>query len=124
MTSEVFQPRWAAILEAQGHSGVWLDHVRTQNAATYLESPLPDNECRSIAKSCHKFWTKNYDAEVFSERQTSRNGKRWHGDYAFDFDKQAAEIRRLKTWGLTQTLIGAIVGLSQGRVSQILSHGS
>ena len=121
--SEVFRPRWAAVLGAQGWSKTWLDHVRTQNAVTFPESPLPDNECRSIAKSCHKFWMKHYNAEVFSERQRSRTGKQWHDDFAFDFDHQSAEVRRLKAWGLKQVTIGSIVGLSPGRVSQILSQG-
>ena len=35
MVSEVFRPRWAATLKAQGWSEVWLDHVRTQNVATF-----------------------------------------------------------------------------------------
>ena len=124
MTSAVFQPRWTAILEAQGHSGVWLDHVRTLNAATFPESPLPDNECRSIAKSCHKFWMTHYDAKVFSERQTRRNGKRWHDHFNFDFNRQAAEVRELREMGLTQFLIGTIVGMDQSQVSRILSQGS
>ena len=123
MVSEVFQPRWAAILGAQGRSEAWLDHVRTQNAMTFPESPLPDNECRSIAKSCHKFWMRNYDPNVFSERQRSRTGKQWHDDFNFDFNHQSAEVRRLKAWGLKQVTIGSIVGLSPDRVSQILSQG-
>ena len=120
--SEVFRPRWAAVLGAQGQSEAWLDHVRGQNAVTFPESPLPDSECKSIAKSCHKFWMKHYDPNVFSERQRSRTGKQWHDDFAFDFDHQSAEVRRLKTWGLTQTLIGSIVGLNQSQVSRILSQ--
>ena len=46
MVSEVFRPRWAGILGAQGHSGAWLDHVRTQNVATFAPNVLPDSECR------------------------------------------------------------------------------
>ena len=34
-----------------------------------------------------------------------------------------ADVRQLKSWGLKQVTIGAIVGLSQARVSQILSQG-
>ena len=49
-------------------------------------------------------------------------GNRWHGNYTYDFDRQAADVRKLKTWGLKQVTIGAVVGLSQARVSQILSQ--
>ena len=123
MVSEVFRPRWADTLGAQGWSKAWLDHVRGQNAAMFAPHVMPDSECRSIAKSCFRYWTLNYDAEHFSDIQTARNGKRWHGDYAFDFDHQAQDVRRLKSWGLKQVTIGAVVGLSQARVSQILSQG-
>ena len=50
MVSEVFRPRWAAILGAQGWPEAWLDHVRGQNAAMFAPDVLPDSECRSIAK--------------------------------------------------------------------------
>ena len=53
MVSEVFRPRWAAILGAQGWPEAWLDHVRGQNAAMFAPDILPDSECRSIAKSCY-----------------------------------------------------------------------
>ena len=123
MVSEVFRPRWAAVLGAQGHSGAWLDHVRTQNVAMFPNAFLPDGECRSIAKSCFRYWTRDYDPERFNEIQTARNGKRWHDDYAFDFDQQAQHVHEYKAWGLKQVTIGAVVGLSQARVSQILSQG-
>ena len=123
MLSEVFRPRWAALLGAQGWSETWLDHVRAQNIAMFAPDGLPDSECRSIAKSCFRYWTLNYDPERFSDIQTARNGKRWHDDFAFDFDQQAQDVRKLKTWGLKLVTIGAVVGLSQGRVSQILSQG-
>ena len=83
---------------------------------------LPDSECRSIAKSCFRYWTRDYDPKRFNKIQTARNGKRWHGDYAFDFDQQAQHVREYKAWGLKQVTIGTIVGLSPGRVSQILSQ--
>ena len=52
-----------------------------------------------------------------------RNGKRWHDDYTYNFDHQTQDVRKLKAWGLKQVTIGAIVGLSQARVLQILSQG-
>ena len=124
MVSEVFRPKWAAILGAKGWSKAWLDYVRAQNVAMFApEGLLPDSECRSIAKSCFRYWTLHYDPQRFSEIQTRRNGKRWHGDFDFDFNRQAQDVRELKAWGLKQVTIGAVVGLSQVRVSQILSQG-
>ena len=119
MVSEVLRPRWAGVL-GQGWAGAWLDHVRFQNAAMFPDAPLPDSECRSIAKSCARYWARNYDPGRFSDIQRARTGKQWHGDYSFDFDRQAEEIHRLKSWGLTQRTIAAVVGLTQGRVSQVL----
>ena len=123
MVSEVFRPRWAAILGAQGWSKAWLDHVRAQNASMFDDATLPDSECRSIAKSCFRYWTIQYAPGRFRDIQTARNGKRWHDDYAFDFDQQAQHVHELKAWGLKQVTIAAIVGLSPGRVSQLLSRG-
>ena len=122
MISEVFRPRWAGVLEAQGWDRAWLDHVRTQNVSMFEDSYLPNSEARSIAKSCFRYWTLHYDPGRFSELQTKRNGKRWHDDYAFDFDRQAQDVRKLKAWGLKQVTIGEVVGLSQGRISRILSQ--
>ena len=123
MVSEVFQPRWADTLKAQGWTEAWLDHVRTQNVATFTPDVLPDSECRSIAKSCFRYWTRDYDPERFNEIQRSRNGKRWHNDYGYDFDQQALHVHELRTWGLKQSTIGAVSGLSQSQVSRILSQG-
>ena len=121
MIAEVFRPRWAGIL-GEGWAQGWLDHVRSLNIAMFAPDVLPESECRSIAKSCWKYWAPRYDPGRFSNIQTRRNGKRWHGDYAYDFDRQAQDVRELKAWGLKQVTIGAVVGLSQGRVSQILSQ--
>ena len=62
-------------------------------------------------------------ALIFSEIQTRRNGKRWHNDHGYDFHKQAQNVHELKAWGLKQITIAAVVRLSPGRVSQILSQG-
>ena len=123
MVSEVFRPRWAALLGAQGWTEAWLDHVRGQNAAMFAPDDLPDSECRSIAKSCYRYWVLQYNPERFSQIQTMRNGKRWHGDFTYDFDHQAENVRQLKSWGLKQVTIGAVTGLSQSQVSRILSQG-
>ena len=123
MVSEVFRPRWTPILGAQGWSEAWLDHVRGQNAAMFAPDILPDSECRSIALSCFRYWTIQYAPGRFRDIQRARMGKRWHNDYGYDFDRQAQDVRQLKAWGLKQVTIGAVVGLSPGRVSQILSQG-
>ena len=123
MISEVFRPRWAGILGAQGWSEAWLDHVRAQNVAIFAPEGLPDSECRSIAKSCFRYWTLQYDPGRFSDLQRARNGQRWHGDFNFDFNRQAADVRDLKGWGLKQVTIATVVGLSPSRVSRILSQG-
>ena len=121
--SEVFRPRWAPVLEAEGWELKWLDYVRGQNVAMFGDSFLPDSECRSIAKSCFRYWLLRYDPGRFSEIQRARMGKRWHGDFNFDFDRQAQDVRELKGWGLKQVTIAAVVGLSPGRVSQLLAQG-
>ena len=120
--SEVFRPRWADTLGAQGWAEGWLDHVRGQNDAMFAPNVLPDSECRSIAKSCFRYWTMQYSPGRFSDIQRARMGKRWHGDYAYDFDQQAQDVRQLKAWGLKQVTIGAVIGLSPSRVSRILSR--
>ena len=123
MVPEVFRPKWADTLGAQGWSEAWLDHVRGQNAIMFAPYVLPDSECRSIAKSCFRYWTLNYDPERFSNIQRSRMGRRWHGNYGFDFDQQAQDVREYKAWGLKQVTIAALVRLSQSQVSRILSQG-
>ena len=123
MVSEVFRPRWAPILGGQGWSEAWLDHVRAQNVAMFApEGLLPETECRSIAKSCFRYWTLQYDPGRFSALQRARNGLRWHDDPDFDFDRQAADVRELKGMGLKQITNAAVVGLSPSRVSRILSQ--
>ena len=80
-------------------SEAWLDHVRAQNVAMFSPEGLPDSECRSIAKSCFRYWTLQYDPGRFSDLQRARNGQRWHGDFDFDFDRQATDVRELRGMG-------------------------
>ena len=96
--------------------------MKIQNVAMFGDSFLPDSECRSIAKSCFRYWTLQYDPGRFSDLQRARMGKRWHGEYSYNFARQATDVRELKHWGLKQVTIAAVVGLSPGRVSQILSQ--
>ena len=124
MIGEVFRPRWAGILGAQGWSEAWLDHVRGQNAAMFAPDVLPDSECRSIAKSCYRYWTRHYDPGRFSDLQRSRMGRRWHNDYGYDFERQAQDVRELKAWGLKQVTIGAVVRLGRSQVYRILARSA
>ena len=77
--SEVFRPRWVDTLGAQGWSKAWLDHVRGQNATMFAPHVMPDSECRSIAKSCFRYWTRHYDPERLSEipDQKEREALAW-----------------------------------------------
>ena len=71
--------------------------MRTQNDAMFAPEALPDSECRSIAKSCYRYHGRiHYSPGRFRDIQRARNGKRWHNDYGYDFDRQAQDVRQLK----------------------------
>ena len=70
------QPRWARIIKAEGYATQWLQHVRLLNVASFAENPLPDSECRSIAKSCAKYSRSQFSEETFSQIQSARGTKR------------------------------------------------
>ena len=131
MVSEVFRPRWADKLKAEGWSGAWLDHVRAANERENREHPrglLPDAQARAIAKSCFRYWRKQYSPSRFSALQGQRNGKRWHGSFDFDFEARDASILALKDFGMKQREIAELVDVKQARVSKVLkkysSHNS
>ena len=86
MVSEVFRPRWAAILGAQGWSEAWLDHVRARTSPCSHPRACQTRSAGSIAKSCFRYWTLQYNPGRFSDIQRARNGQRWHGEYSYDFD--------------------------------------
>ena len=87
--------------------------MKVQNVAMFAsEGLLPDSECRSIAKSCFRYWTIQYDPGRFSDLQRARMGQRWHGDSGFDFDRQTRDVKELKGWGLKQVTIGAVLSAS------------
>ena len=94
MLSEVLRPRWTDTLGAQGWSEAWLEYVRGQNVVMFAPYVLPDSECRSIAKSCFRYWTRQYSQGRFRDIQTMRNGKRWHDDFGFDLSKYLEDIVR------------------------------
>ena len=62
-----------------------------------------------VPRSCFRYWTIQYDPGRFSEIQRSLKGQRWHGDFNFDFNRQAADVRELKNWGLKQVTIATVV---------------
>ena len=125
MVSEVYRPRWTNIIELEGWTGRWLDYVRARNEIDnqdHHKGLLPDSHCKSIAKSCWKYWTKraHWLYKDFSELQKERQGKRWHGRFDFDFQSRDASILALADFGMKQKDIADIVELSKGRVSQVL----
>ena len=120
MIKEVHRPRWADRLGAEAWRHSWLDHVRQQNELMFPGHTLPDFECRSIAKSCYRYWAKQYDPARFSARQTARIAKRWHGKCDYDFDARDASILSLAEVGFKQREIAELVELSKGQVSRRL----
>ena len=122
MVKEAHRPRWAETLAGQGWGGAWLGYVRGQNEVLFPGAALPDSECRSIARSCYRYWAKQYNPARFSARQVARNGKRWHGDYRYDFEERDASIRSLAQVGFKQREIAEIVELSRSRVANVLRN--
>ena len=124
MLKEIHRPRWAETLKANGWRDAWLDYVRGQNVVMFPGAELPDIECRAIAKSCYRYWGKQYSPARFASLQSQRQGKRWHGDFAFDFEARDASIIALKNFGFTQREIGEMVDLKQARISKVLKKYS
>ena len=122
MVSEAHQPRWHRAIAAEGYAGAWLEHVREQNVVLWHPDDLPDAECRSIAKSCANYSLRQFSEADYSAIQTRKIAKRWHGKYNYDFEARDASILSLRELGFTQAEIARTVGLTQGRVSQVLKH--
>ena len=123
---EVHRPRW--------HRGAtddqWLDAVLSYNTEHWGESELPFSECKSIATSAMKYARRQFSEAIFSTRQTERNGKRWHGNFDFDFDGRDASIASMHNLGFTVAEIGDIIvpHLSRSqiyrRIQRVASHNS
>ena len=126
---EAHQPRWASLIAAQGPMGQWLAWVRESNEAAARENgaqPLPDGECRSIAKSTARYSLANYAPAAFQDLQAYRsargNGQRWHQNVAYDFEARNEEVRRLRDVELLSLQeIAARTKLTRGWVTRILS---
>ena len=116
-----FKPRWHRLIEAEGWDGAWLEHVREYNV-TRNDPPLPDVECRSIAKSCARYSLRDYVQAAVDARQRRKNGKKWHDKYDYDFDTRNANILALDGMGFRQREIAEVVDISRRRVGQILQE--
>ena len=116
------QPKWGRIIAAEGHAGQWLDHVRRINIAEYAENPLPDSECRSIAKSCAKYSLRQFSEQQFSEIQTARNTKRWHpGQKSYSYQERSHTIGIMTELGYSQADLSEIFGVSERTVRRDLT---
>ena len=120
------QPKWAHIIAAEGHAGQWLDHVRRLNFAEYAEDPLPDSECKSIAKSCAKYSLRNYRDEKFSEIQSKRGSRRaqqrWHpSDADYSYQDRTHTIGMMTELGYNQADLAQIFGISERTVRRDLT---
>ena len=107
------QPRWARSILHEGYAGNWLEHVRLLNTQQFAENPLPDSECRSIAKSCAKYSMLQYSEAVFSEIQTARNTKRWHPNQPdFDYQGRAETVALMFKLGCSRKSLANHFGVS------------
>ncbi|MCY4416098.1 MAG: replication initiation protein [Chloroflexi bacterium] len=115
------QPRWARIIAAEGHAGRWLEHVRLLNLRDFAEDPLPDVECRSIAKSCAKYSLRNFSEERTSEIQRGRISKRWHGQREYDYLNRSETVGTMAGLGYRHAEIAAICGVTESTIRRDLA---
>ena len=116
------QPKWANVISAEGHAGQWLDHVRRLNFAEYAEDPLPDSECKSIAKSCGKYSMRQFSEHTFSRIQTARNTRRWHpGQKSYSYQERSHTIGLMTKLGYSQADLSEIFGVSERTVRRDLT---
>ena len=113
------QPGWARTILHEGYAGLWLEHVRLLNIQQFAENPLPDSECRSIAKSCAKYSLRQFSEAVFSEIQTARITKRWHPDTPnYDYSSRAETIELMVQLGHTVPEIAEVFGVSDRTIQR------
>ena len=117
------QPSWAEIILHEGYAGRWLEHVKLLNIGSFAEHPLPDSECRSIAKSCARYSLLQYSEATFSEIQTARNTKRWHpGQPNFDYRGRAETVAMLfNQMGYTKRQLAETFGVSISTIKRDLA---
>lgn len=116
------KPKWGRMIRDEGFPPLWLAHVRLLNIEFFPENPLPDVECRSIAKSCARYSRLNYSEERYSEIETARITKRWHpGQPDFDYDARAKTADLLVTLGYTVPEIATKLGVTDRTVQRDLA---
>ena len=116
------QPYWARTILHQGPDGEWLDHVRILNIQQWAENPLPDSECRSIARSCAKYSLRQFNEGIFSEIQTARNTRRWHpGQPGYDYQSRAETAAMLIKMGYTKRQLSEFFGVSPKTIQRDLA---
>ena len=107
------QPKWARTILHQGPDGEWLDHVRILNIQQWAENPLPDSECRSIARSCANYSLRQFNEATFSEIQTARNTRRWHpGQPCYDYQGRAETAAMLFDLGYSRKWLANHFGVA------------
>ena len=120
------QPKWANIIAAEGHAGLWLEHVRRLNYAEYAEDPLPDSECKSIAKSCAKYSLRQFSEERFSEIQQWRGSRRaqqrWHpGQEKYSYEQRAHSVQLMIDLGYSKPEVATIFGVTVRTIERDLA---
>ena len=120
------RPKWARIIAREGYAGQWLAQVRILNIQQWAENPLPDSECRSIAKSCAKYSLRQFNEGIFSEIQAERGRRRaqqrWHpGQPDYDYSSRAESAALLVTLGHTVPEIAEIFEVSDRTIQRDLA---
>ena len=120
------QPKWANIIAAEGHAGLWLEHVRRLNYSEYLDDPLPDSECKSIAKSSAKYSLRQFSEERFSEIQQWRGRRRaqqrWHpGQEKYSYEERATTAALMVDLGYTKPEVATIFGVTVRTIERDLA---
>lgn len=115
------EPGWARLISSEGHAGRWLEHVRLLNIQQFAEDPLPDSECRSIAKSCAKYSLAQFSEATFSEIQTARITRRWHpGQSGYDYQGRAETVALMIELGYSKPDVAEYFAVSVRTVERDL----
>ena len=112
---------WAELIALESYASRWIDHVRRLNIANFAEDPLPDSECRSIAKSCAKYSMRNWSEDRLSKIQTNKITKRWHGEYEYDYLGRAQTVAIMTEARYTQTEIAKMFGVNERTIRRDLA---
>ena len=120
------RPKWARTIAREGYASQWLTQVRILNIQQFAENPLPDSECRSIAKSCAKYSLRQFDEGIFSDIQAERGRRRaqqrWHpGQPDFDYRGRAESAALLIKMGYTKRQISEFFGVSPKTIQRDLA---